>query len=91
MHYGIEQDRQNLDYFTNKTKLESSGTLMATVVLYLSNATQGGQILFPESVVSNAIGVCLLCAIYSLSCFGPIYNLGQFKLASNLTRVSQLK
>ncbi|XP_061352849.1 probable prolyl 4-hydroxylase 12 [Gastrolobium bilobum] len=49
MHYGLEQDGQNLDYFRNKTKLELSGPLMATVVLYLSNATQGGQILFPES------------------------------------------
>lgn len=50
VHYGPEQNGRNLDYFTNKTKLELSGPLMATVVLYLSNATQGGQILFPESV-----------------------------------------
>ncbi|XP_019449667.1 PREDICTED: probable prolyl 4-hydroxylase 12 isoform X1 [Lupinus angustifolius] len=49
MHYGVEQNGQNLDYFSNKTKLELSEPLMATVVLYLSNATQGGQILFPES------------------------------------------
>ncbi|TKY45207.1 prolyl 4-hydroxylase 12 [Spatholobus suberectus] len=50
MHYGPEQNGRNLDYFTNKTKLELSGPLMATIILYLSNATQGGQILFPESV-----------------------------------------
>lgn len=49
MNYGPEKNSQNLGYFTNKTKLELSGPLMATVVLYLSNATQGGQILFPES------------------------------------------
>ncbi|KAE9617376.1 putative procollagen-proline 4-dioxygenase [Lupinus albus] len=55
MHYGVEQDGQNLDYFSNKTKLELSEPLMATVVLYLSNATQGGQILFPESQVSKSI------------------------------------
>ncbi|KAK7315064.1 hypothetical protein VNO77_33596 [Canavalia gladiata] len=54
MQYGLEQDGQNLDYFTNKTELESSGPLMATVVLYLSNATQGGQILFPESVPKSS-------------------------------------
>lgn len=52
MHYGPEPNGRNLDYFTNKTQLELSGPLMATIVLYLSNAaTQGGQILFPESVV----------------------------------------
>lgn len=51
MNYGPEKNSQNLGYFTNKTKLELSGPLMATVVLYLSNATQGGQILFPESKV----------------------------------------
>ncbi|KAK7380326.1 hypothetical protein VNO78_32834 [Psophocarpus tetragonolobus] len=50
IHYGSEQNSQKLDYFTNKTKLELSGPLMATVVLYLSNDTQGGQIRFPESV-----------------------------------------
>ncbi|KAL2605134.1 hypothetical protein AAZX31_09G124700 [Glycine max] len=51
MHYGPEPNGRNLDYFTNKTQLELSGPLMATIVLYLSNAaTQGGQILFPESV-----------------------------------------
>lgn len=54
MHYGLEKDRRNLDYFTNKTKLESTGPLMATVILHLSNATQGGQILFPESVTKSS-------------------------------------
>lgn len=51
MHYELEQEGKNLDYFANKTKVELSGPLLATVVLYLSNASQGGQILFPESVV----------------------------------------
>ncbi|KAL2334724.1 hypothetical protein Fmac_015937 [Flemingia macrophylla] len=54
IHYEPEQNGQNLDYFTNKTNLELSGTLMATVVLYLSTATQGGQILFPESVPKSS-------------------------------------
>ncbi|CAJ1952798.1 unnamed protein product [Sphenostylis stenocarpa] len=53
MQYGPEQDGQTLDYFTNKTYLELSGPLMATVVLYLSDSSQGGQILFPESVPSS--------------------------------------
>lgn len=51
MQYGSEENDQTLYYFTNKTNLELSGPLMATVVLYLSDSTQGGQILFPESVV----------------------------------------
>ncbi|XP_014507047.1 probable prolyl 4-hydroxylase 12 [Vigna radiata var. radiata] len=50
MQYGSEQNDRTLDYFTNKTNLELSGPLMATVVLYLSDSTKGGQILFPESV-----------------------------------------
>lgn len=59
MRYGPEQNGQNLDYFANKTNLELSGPLMATVVLYLSDATQGGQILFPESVPrSNSWSTC---------------------------------
>ncbi|KAK7283636.1 hypothetical protein RIF29_13284 [Crotalaria pallida] len=49
MHYGVEHNGHNLGYFSNKTILESTEPLLATVVLYLSNATQGGQILFPES------------------------------------------
>ncbi|XP_057446164.1 probable prolyl 4-hydroxylase 12 isoform X2 [Lotus japonicus] len=53
MHYEPEQEGNNLDYFANKTKVELSGPLLATVVLYLSNASQGGQILFPESVPNS--------------------------------------
>lgn len=69
MHYEHEQEGQNLDYFTNKTKLESTGPLMATVILFLSNSTQGGQILFPESEVSEAtahfrVFFSFQCAIY---------------------------
>ncbi|KAK7270863.1 hypothetical protein RJT34_26352 [Clitoria ternatea] len=54
MHYKHEQGGHNLDYFTDKSKLELSGPLMATVVLYLSNTTQGGQILFPESMPKSS-------------------------------------
>ncbi|KAJ7969934.1 putative Prolyl 4-hydroxylase alpha subunit [Quillaja saponaria] len=47
MHYGLEEAEQNLNYFGNKSKLELSEPLMATVVLYLSNVSRGGEILFP--------------------------------------------
>ncbi|XP_031281116.1 probable prolyl 4-hydroxylase 12 [Pistacia vera] len=49
MRYGLEEDKQKLDYFGNKSKLGLSERLMATVILYLSNVTQGGEILFPDS------------------------------------------
>ncbi|KAI4351716.1 hypothetical protein L6164_006044 [Bauhinia variegata] len=49
MQYGPEEAGQSLHYFANNSKLELSAPLMATVVLYLSNVTQGGEILFPES------------------------------------------
>ncbi|KAK4283070.1 hypothetical protein QN277_000065 [Acacia crassicarpa] len=53
MHYGLEKAGQNYNFF-NKSDLELSGSLMATVVLFLSDVTQGGQILFPESEPKNA-------------------------------------
>ncbi|XP_038686039.1 probable prolyl 4-hydroxylase 12 isoform X2 [Tripterygium wilfordii] len=49
MHYGLEKAEQKFDYYGNKSKLRSSEPLLATVVLYLSNVTQGGEILFPNS------------------------------------------
>lgn len=75
MHYGVEHDGQNLDYFSNKTKLELNGPLMATVVLYLSNATQGGQILFPESKVSEAIPVFFYVLFIFYLSFGPVFTI----------------
>jgi prolyl 4-hydroxylase len=51
MNYGLEKDKRNFNFFTSKPKLELTGPLMATVILYLSSDTQGGQIVFPESVV----------------------------------------
>ncbi|OMP11953.1 Metridin-like ShK toxin [Corchorus olitorius] len=48
-HYAVEETKQNLDYFGNKSALALSEPLMATVVLYLSNVTRGGEILFPHS------------------------------------------
>ena len=51
MHYGLEEVEKNYDYFGNKSKLELTKPLMATVILYLSNVTRGGEIFFPESEV----------------------------------------
>lgn len=49
MHYELEEAKQNYTYIGNKSMLGFSVPLMATVVLYLSNVTRGGDILFPES------------------------------------------
>ncbi|XP_065869496.1 probable prolyl 4-hydroxylase 12 [Euphorbia lathyris] len=48
MHYGVEEANQHLHYFGNRT-LISNAPLMATLVLYLSNVNEGGEILFPDS------------------------------------------
>lgn len=53
MHYGIEDAKNNVDYFGNKSAIVSSEPLMATLVFYLSNVTQGGEILFPKSEVGE--------------------------------------
>ncbi|OIT33350.1 PREDICTED: probable prolyl 4-hydroxylase 12 isoform X1 [Nicotiana attenuata] len=46
---GRENLKGNYGYFDGDSALKSKEPLMATVILYLSNVTQGGQILFPES------------------------------------------
>ncbi|XP_039050489.1 probable prolyl 4-hydroxylase 12 isoform X2 [Hibiscus syriacus] len=47
--YELEGAEQNLDYFGNKTRQAMSEPLLATVILYLSNVTRGGEILFPDA------------------------------------------
>ncbi|XP_057952860.1 probable prolyl 4-hydroxylase 12 isoform X2 [Malania oleifera] len=53
-HYQFEDARETYDYFGNTSLSNVSEPLMATVVLYLSNVTQGGEILFPKSQFSNS-------------------------------------
>ncbi|KAF9618802.1 hypothetical protein IFM89_002670, partial [Coptis chinensis] len=51
MHYVHEDTRECLDYYGDKARLGFDESLMATVVLYLSNVSHGGETLFrkPES------------------------------------------
>ncbi|KAE8057493.1 hypothetical protein FH972_014183 [Carpinus fangiana] len=58
MHFGIEEVEQNYNYFGNKSTLELTKPLMAIVVLYLSNVTRGGEILFPESELGKIWSSC---------------------------------
>ncbi|XP_074349036.1 putative prolyl 4-hydroxylase 12 isoform X2 [Apium graveolens] len=49
MHFGAEDNKQTYDFFDNQSKLLPTEQIMATVIFYLSNVSQGGQILFPQS------------------------------------------
>ena len=40
------------DYFDDPENLAMGGHRIATVLMYLSNATKGGETVFPESAVS---------------------------------------
>ncbi|KAK9914273.1 hypothetical protein M0R45_038062 [Rubus argutus] len=55
LHYNLEDAEKKYNYFGNKSTLEQSETLVATVVLYLSNVTHGGELLFPESELKGKV------------------------------------
>ena len=55
LNFGPEDNKQKYDFFGNQSKLLLSEPTVATVILYLSNVSQGGQILFPESDVRKAV------------------------------------
>ncbi|KAF8077496.1 hypothetical protein N665_1032s0007 [Sinapis alba] len=49
--YSLEKSGTKLDYFGEESSSVSHESLLATVVLYVSNTTQGGELLFPDSEV----------------------------------------
>lgn len=79
MRYGLDEAKENLDYFGNKSALGLSQPLMAAVVLYLSNVTQGGELLFPNSEVRET---CFIFLYYHNECRVQI-NLCSTDVSSN--------
>lgn len=53
MQFGFEEGKQKYDHYGNASVPTQAKNLMATVILYLSNVTQGGEILFPESELNG--------------------------------------
>lgn len=63
MNFGPEDNKQKYDFFGNQSKLLLSEPIMATVILYLTNVSQGGQLLFPESEVRMQLYmICCYCS-----------------------------
>nr|XP_018486746.1 PREDICTED: probable prolyl 4-hydroxylase 12 [Raphanus sativus] len=49
--YSLEKSGNKLDYFGEESSSVSHESLLATVILYVSNITEGGELLFPDSEV----------------------------------------
>ncbi|CAN6879771.1 unnamed protein product [Brassica oleracea] len=49
--YTMEKSDKKLDYFGDESSSVSHESLLATVILYVSNTTQGGELLFPNAEV----------------------------------------
>lgn len=49
--YTMEKSDKKLDYFGDESSSVSHESLLATVILYVSNTTQGGELLFPHAEV----------------------------------------
>ena len=68
--YSLEKPGNKLDYFGDESSSVSHESLLATVILYVSNTTQGGELLFPNAEVSKAKRIYLAqLKEYLNSCF----------------------
>lgn len=52
LHFGIkERSKPHFDFYQNISQSAFSGNRIASVFMFLSNVTQGGEIIFPRSEV----------------------------------------
>jgi 2OG-Fe(II) oxygenase superfamily len=71
-HYGVNDSYGPHYDFYESSEAKLGGNRVATVVMYLSNVTSGGETVFPKSQVKMSFGTFML--IYKKN--NPIYDTG---------------
>ncbi|KAK9724638.1 hypothetical protein RND81_05G088500 [Saponaria officinalis] len=54
LHYSNEEENRKYDFYGNVSAKQLNEPVMATVILYLSNTSRGGEISFPDSQIQTS-------------------------------------